>query len=139
MQPTEAAQIIDAVVKSLRAKPGQFHLNVKVKVAGAVGVGGLGGPGIVGIAQGGGVGVSASASAPSQMTVNVAQGQAEAQFGAELEQLLATLEEIKSEILKPVPSKACADGLVRRLVGTWIPETIVAVVAQLIATSISGK
>ena len=139
MQPMEAAQIIDAVVKSLRAKPGQFHLNLKVEVAGAVGVGGLGGPGIVGIAQGGGVGVSASASAPSQMTVNLAQGGAEAQFGAELEQLLATLEEIKSEILKPVPSKARADGLVKRLVGTWVPDTIVAVVAQLIATSISGK
>ena len=137
MQPMEAAQIIEAVVKSLRAKPGQFHLNVMV--AGAVGVGGLGGHGIVGIAEGGGVGVLASASAPSQMTVNIAQGRAEAQFGAELEQLLAMLEEIKSEILKPLPSKARADGLVKRLVGTWLPDTIVAVVAQLIAASISGK
>jgi len=138
MKPEEAAQVIDVIVKSLRDNPGQFNLNVEVTVAGAVGVGGPGGPGIVGISQGGGTGVSASASAPSEMTINIAQCRAEAQFGAELERLLSTLDDIKAEVLRPDASADRAQGLLKRLV-TWVPETIVAVVAQLIATSIRGK
>lgn len=137
MKPNEAAQVIDSIVASLRDNPTQFHVNVGVTVNGAVGVGGAGGHGIVGISQGGGIGFLASAAAPSQMTVNIAQQQGLSQLDAEFTARLATLEEIKAEILRSDPSKAKAEGLLKRLVGTWFPDVIVAVVAQLIATSIS--
>ena len=138
MKPKEAAQVIDAIVKSLRDNPTQFHVNVGITMAGAVGIGGMGGPGIVGIAQGGGVGFSASASAPGQVAIDIAQQQGIAQLDAEYGALLTTLEEIKAEVLKSNPSKMKANGLLKRLVGTWIPDVIVAVVAKVVATAIGN-
>ena len=138
MKPKEAAQVIDAIVKSLRENPTQFPINVGISMAGAVGIGGAGGPGIVGIAQGGGVGFSASASAPSQVAINIAQQQGLAQLDAEYNALLSTLEEIKVELLKSDPSKMKADRLLNRLVGTWIPDVVINVVAQLIAAAVGS-
>jgi len=137
MQATEAAQVIDEMIKSLRAKPGQFNINVRVVTAGAVGIGGSGGPGIVGIAQGGGVGVSASASAPSQMTVEIAQQHGQQEFSAQLGQMLATLEGIRDELLQPEPSKSGIQKFLDSLSSKWLPEVIISVVAKLIA-SIGG-
>ncbi|HAM58061.1 MAG TPA: hypothetical protein DCQ64_22670 [Candidatus Rokubacteria bacterium] len=54
MKAGEAAQIVEEMVKSLKASPGQFNIKINITTAGAVGIGGSGGAGIVGIAQGGG-------------------------------------------------------------------------------------
>ena len=138
MQATEAAQVIDEMIKSLRANPGQFNINVRVVTAGAVGIGGSGGPGIVGIAQGGGVGVSASAGAPSQMTVEIARQQGQRELSAQLGQMLTTLEEIRNELLQPKPSKSRIQNFLDSLSSKWLPEAIISVVTKLITSSIGG-
>jgi hypothetical protein len=137
MKPKEAVLVLDEMIKSLRQNPSQFNIKVEVNTAGAVGIGGSGGHGIVGIAQGGGTGFSATASTPSQMTLNIATDAADSQLRGEMDALVATLEEIKTELARPHASADKAHGLLKR-VGNWVPNVIVAVVAHLIAGSIAG-
>lgn len=137
MEPEDAVLVLDEIIGSLRENPGQFNISVVVNTAGAVGIGGPGGPGIVGIAHGGGTGVHASASAPSQVAIDIARGQVESRLDEEFGSLLQTLDEIKAEIQRPDASADRAKGLLKRI-GDWVPNVVAAVVAHLVARSIPG-
>lgn len=137
MQAHEAAQVVDEIVKSLQANPGQFNIRINVSTAGAVGIGGAGGPGIVGISQGGGVGFSATAAAPSAMTIQIARDQGQQQFGEQFDQMLRVLDAIKTEFAKPAPSKAKVTRLLDSL-DKWVPPVIAAVIGQLAASVFAG-
>ena len=137
MKLEEALRVLDEVIKSLRENPGQFNIKVEVNTAGAVGIGGSGGPGIVGISNGGGTGFSATSSSPSQVSVNIARGEAGSRFGREMDELVQTLEGIKTEMQRADASADRANGLLKRL-GSWVPNVVVAVVSELIKSAIVG-
>lgn len=137
MQAQEAADVINQMLKSLRANRGQFSIKINVSTAGAIGVGGAGGPGIVGVAQGGGVGFSATAAAPNAMTIQIAQDQGLQKFDGQFEQMLGVLDAIKAEFTKPAPSKAKVTQLLGSL-DKWVPPVIAAVLGQLAASVFGG-
>lgn len=137
MQAQEAVQIVDEIVKSLRANPAQFNVRINITTAGAVGIGGSGGAGIVGIAQGGGIGFAATAAAPSAMTIQIARDHAQQQFGEQFEKMLTVLDAIKVEFSKSAPSKAKVGRLLDSL-DKWVPPVIAAVIGQL-AASVFGS
>ncbi len=138
MEPKEAAVIIDKIIESLRRNPGQFNINVNVSTAGAIGIGGPGGSGIVGIAQGGGTGFRASASAPSAAQIKIGQQAGLQQVSSELSQMLSVLEQLKTELLSQPPSKSKIKSFLDSIKGKWLPEVVVSVVSELI-TSTLGK
>ncbi len=99
MEAREAAVVIDRIIESLRSNPAQFNINVSVTTTGAIGVGGSGGPGIVGIAHGGGTGFSATASAPTAAQVHIAQQPGFQQLSSEMSAMLETLQQLKLQTI----------------------------------------
>ena len=135
MTPAEAADVIDAMARALRANPQQFHLNISV-----VGqrITSYGGTGMVVNAVGGGPG---STTIGNQVNVGAAQvqlspvqgGQAmDQQFGA----LLQTLEGIVAELRSPKPDRSRIGRAIDSLKDTWVPGAIVSTVVALIAKAL---
>jgi len=54
MNTQEAANIVDAIISSLKENPSQFQLTVNVSMTGLSGIAHGGGIGVMGVAQGGG-------------------------------------------------------------------------------------
>jgi hypothetical protein len=135
MTPAEAAYVIEAMARALRANPQQFHINVSV-----IGqrVSSYGGTGMVVNAVGGGPG---STTIGNQVTMGGAHvelspmlgGQAmDQQFGV----LLQTLEGIVAELRSPKPDRSRIGRAIDTLKDTWVPGAIVSTVVALIAKAL---
>ena len=138
MTNIEAANIVATILESMRRNPAQFHFNVNVSTIGAMGIGGSGGPGIVGIAQGGGVGFSASATAPSQVQIQFSQGQADAAINQQWAQIEKTLEQLVAELRASTLTRAKADGFLGSLKKTWLPNVVVAALTEVVKVLLGG-
>lgn len=138
MKKEDATAIIESIIDSLRTEPDQFHFEVKVTTVGAMGIGGAGGPGIMGVSHGGGIGVSASASAPTQMQIEIARKNADAEIRAQGERILALLSELVQELRNTSPDKQRATGLMETLKTTWLPSVLINVISQLIGASLGA-
>ena len=138
MNTQEAANLIQSILDSMKANPAQFNFNVSVTTVGAMGIGGPGGAGIVGIAHGGGIGFQASASAPSSMQIRIAQQQANAEINAQASVALGALESIVQELRNQSISAAKRDGFVAQLKSTWLPNVIVTLVGEILSSVIGG-
>ena len=98
MKHEEAAQLVEAILGSLRTNPAQFHIHYNVSAVGAVGIGGPGGAGIVGIANGPGVGVYASASAPATVQMQRIERTADAEMNKQFQAIQHTLQAIIDDL-----------------------------------------
>lgn len=138
MNSSEGAQLIEAMLDSMRRNPAQFHFNVNVTPVGAMGVGGPGGHGIVGIANGPGVGVYASASSPSAIQIQVTEQSANQQLNTQFQAIQHTLEAIVQDLKAQAMSAEKRDGFVGQLKTTWLPNVLVTLVASIL-TAVIGK
>ena len=138
MNPSEGAQLIETMLESMKRNPAQFQFNVNVTTVGAMGVGGPGGHGIVGIANGPGVGVYASASAPSAMQIQIAEQSANQQLNTQFQAIQRTLEAIVQELKTQAMSAEKRDGFIGQLKTTWLPNVLVTLVASIL-TAVIGK
>ena len=138
MNTQEAALLIKAILESMQANPTQFNFNVSVRIVGAIGIGGAGGPGIVGIAQGGGIGFQASASSPTTAQIQIANQQANAEINAQASAALAALESIVQELRNQTLTSAKRDGFVAQLQNTWLPNVVVTLVAAILNSTLGG-
>jgi hypothetical protein len=138
MTNIEAANIVTTILESMRQNPAQFHFNVNVSTIGAMGIGGSGGPGIVGIAHGGGVGFSATASSPSQVQIQFAQGQANTAINQQWAQIEKTLEQLVAELRTSTLTQENADGFLGSLKKTWLPNVVVTVLTEVVRVLFGG-
>lgn len=132
MKYDEAAQLIEAILHSLRSNPGQFHIHYNVVTAGAVGIGGAGGAGIVGIANGPGIGVYASASAPSAMHMQKVETAANAEMNKQFAAIQGALHAIIEDLRAQNESSAKRDSLISQLKTSWLPNVVVTMVAAIL-------
>jgi hypothetical protein len=138
MNTQEATTLIQSILDSMKTNPTQFNFNVSVKTIGAMGIGGPGGAGIVGIANGGGIGFQASAASPSSMQIEIAQQQANAHINAQADVALNALESIVQELRNQSMSVAKRDGFIAQLKTTWLPNVVVTLVGAILSSAISG-
>jgi hypothetical protein len=138
MNTEEAAFLIRTIADSMRANPAQFSFNVSVRTVGAIGIGGQGGPGIVGIAQGGGIGFQASASSPTTTQIQIAHQQASAEINAQAAAALAALDAIVKELQSQSLTAAKRDGFIAQLKSTWLPNVVVTLVAAILGSALAG-
>ncbi|MGA8148469.1 MAG: hypothetical protein WB870_12995 [Gallionellaceae bacterium] len=132
MTNIEAANIAATILESMRRNPAQFNFNVNVSPVGAMGIGGSGGPGIVGIARGGGVGFSATAVSPSPAEIKFTQGQADAAINQQWAQIERTLEQLITELRRSTLTQEKADGFLASLKKTWLPNVVVATLIEIV-------
>ncbi len=132
MNNNEAAFLVETMLKSMRENPAQFNFSVNVTTVGAMGIGGPGGAGIVGIANGPGVGVYASASAPSQMTIQIAEQRANQELNAQFAKIQSFLEAIISDLKNNTMSREKSETFVGKLKSTWLPNVVVTAIAAIL-------
>jgi hypothetical protein len=139
MENTEAVQIITTILNSMRDNPAQFQFSVNVTTAGAMGVGGQGGHGIVATANApGSVGFSATASAPPQMTIQIAEQQANQELNSQFSQIEQALQSIISELQANTITQEKKDSFLGQLKNTWMPNVIVSVISFVLSTVLGG-
>ena len=132
MNNNEAAFLVEVILKSMMENPAQFHFSVNVTTVGAMGIGGPGGAGIVGIANGPGVGVYASASAPSQMQIKIVEERANQELNAQFAQIQTILESIIAELKSNTLSREKSESFVGKLKSTWFPNALVTAIAAIL-------
>ncbi|ALQ50509.1 hypothetical protein [Nitrosomonas ureae] len=134
MNNNEAAFLIQTMLKSMRENPAQFNFTVNVTTVGAMGIGGPGGAGIVGIANGSGVGVyaSASASAPSQMQIQISEQRANQELNAQFTKIQSILESIITELENTTISREKSETFIGKLKSTWLPNVVIATIAAIL-------
>jgi hypothetical protein len=138
MTNIEAANIVATILESMRRNPAQFHFNVNVSTIGAMGIGGSGGPGIVGIAQGGGVGFSATAASHSQVQIQFAQGQADATINQQWAQIEKTREQLVAELRTSTLTRENADSFLGSLKKTWLPNVVITALSEVVKLFLGG-
>ncbi|WP_346814889.1 hypothetical protein [Aeromonas hydrophila] len=136
MKTSEAEALIRVVLDSIRSNPHQFNFNVTVKPVGAMGIGGAGGPGIVGIANGGGIGFQVSSS-PSQVQIQIAHEQAEQAISKQADIVFQTLESILQELRSQTMSAEKSVSFIAQLKSTWIPNVLISLIGTILQASIS--
>ena len=132
MTPTEAADVIEAMAKALRANPQQFQINISVIGQRVTSYGGIG---MQVTAVGGGPG---STTIGNQVTMGGAQVELSAQQGGhamdqQFGALLQTLQEITTQLRAPAPDRGRIQRAIDSLKGTWVPGAITSTVVALIA------
>jgi len=137
MNTQEAAQVIEAMVRSLQENPAQFHFTVQVTSIGAQGTAYGGGVGMVGIGRDGGTGISASASG-GNVKARVVREKANEAAGQQIQELLNHLSAVALELRSPSPDKSKLQKMAEAMKGKLIPDLIVSVVANLISASVGS-
>ena len=139
MKNTDAAQLIETILNSMRNNPAQFQFSVNVTTVGAMGVGGPGGHGIVGIANGpGSIGFSASASAPSQMTLQIAEQRTNQELNAQFAQIDQALQEILAGLKTNSITPEKKETILDRLKKTWMPKVLVSVISVILEKAVEA-
>ncbi|HSR12931.1 MAG TPA: hypothetical protein VLS90_15915 [Thermodesulfobacteriota bacterium] len=124
-----AAKIIDDIVASLRTKPNQFQLDVKVNISESPAT-----------ADGGGIVAErvppferCSVYSSATINIQIAQKNAEVAFSQEMTALQKTLTELAEEIRSKSPNEAKVRRIHNSMNGTWVPGVITSVVGDVIS------
>lgn len=132
MEVNEAAQLIEAIAKSIEQNPGQFHFTVNVTGTRATAIGG--GTGLSVQVTGGGPGSQTTGfqSSISGGNIEIAQKAADAETSKQMSALVETLNNLVSELRQPAPNKTRIGSIVASLKQTWVPNVIASLVANII-------
>ena len=138
MEVNEATQLIEAIAKSIEQNPGQFHFTVNVTGTRGTAIGG--GTGISVHTTGGGPG---SQTTGFQSTINgtdieIAQRAADATISKQMSELVETLNNLASELRRPMPNKTSISSMLASLKQTWVPNVIASLVANIITRVVLG-
>lgn len=135
MQNHEAAELIEAIAKSLRTDPAQFHISVRVVGQQVTSYGGTG----MSISVTGGAAGSRTVGNQVSMdgaSVQIAHGQANVAVQEQIAALCAQLEQISAELRKPNPDRSALQAAYDALKGTWVPGVIIGVLGNLLSKAL---
>lgn len=136
MQVTEAADIIDEIILSLKRDPDQFKLSFSVieqQLAASNGEGGinmtLSGDGVDSSVAGNGVNLA-------NVTIELVREKGAQVFEEQFSFLLQDLREIADQLRSPSPDKLLIQEILASFRGSWIPGVIIGVVANAASKAI---
>lgn len=138
MEVNEATQLIEAIAKSIKQNPGQFHFTVNVTGTRATSIGG--GTGLSVRVTGGGPGSQTTGfqSSISGANIEIAQRAADAAVSKQMSELVETLNNLASELRRPIPNKTSISSMLASLKQTWVPNVIASLVANIITRVVLG-
>ena len=133
MEINEAAQLIEAITKSIEQNPDQFHFIVNITGTKVTSMGG--GTGLSVQVTGGGPGSQTTGfqSTISGTNIEIAQKATDAAISKQMSALVDTLKNLVSEMRQPVPNETRIDSIVTSLKQTWVPNVIGSLIANIIA------
>jgi len=136
MKIHEAADLIEAIAKSITENPSQFHFEINVIGTQGTAIGG--GTGIFVQTSGGGPGSQTTGfqSSMNGANIEIAQKLADAAIGQEMSKLVDTLKNVVSELRSANPDKTRISAIVDSLKQSWIPNVITSVVASIISATV---
>lgn len=122
MEPHEAANLIQAISRSLRVHPSQFKIDISMTGFNASNTGGTGY-----VAQNsGGIGFNSSM---NDANIQIANNQSHAVLSSELQKYLMKLDEIEAQLRQEQPCTANLQSLAKALYADkWIPNVITAAI-----------
>jgi hypothetical protein len=132
MEINEAAQLVEAIAKSIEQNPGQFHFTVNVTGTRATSIGG--GTGLSVQVTGGGPGSQTTGfqSSISGANIEMAQKAADAAISKQMSTLVETLNNLVAELRRPTLSKTRISSMLASLKQTWVPNVIASLVANIV-------
>ncbi len=133
MKASDAAEIIDAMARSIRENPSQFHFEINVIGTQATAIGG--GTGLSVQARGGGPGSTTIGyqSTISGANIEIGQKAANAAIRQEMSALVQTLNNLASELRLASPDKKRINVILDSLKQSWIPNVIASVIGGIVA------
>lgn len=130
MTPAEAADVLDAIIGSIRASPGQFNVVINVSGAKTESFRGTG----VSIFSLDGPRNAQTATAqirPSLSTTEIGYRQGMQAFDDQIASFLGDLAKISGELRKSCPDRAAIESRIAALRGSWAPDLIADVTGKL--------
>lgn len=135
MNKSEASQIINAMISSIKESPDQFKISVKVAGQSIVSHGGIG---QVVTATGGGAGSTTIGQkiSVSSGDVTIANEKAFRALDEQFQALIGALEEIKTALSEESPDKSLITQIYQSLKNTWVPGLIISVLGNALSLSV---
>jgi hypothetical protein len=132
MEAYEAAELIEAIARSVRENPGQFHFDITVTGTKATAIGGGTGLSVQAVGSEAGSTTIGFQSSVGPANIEIAQRTANAAIQQEMSALVQTLNNLVSELRSKNPDKKRIDTILASLKQSWIPNVIASVVANII-------
>lgn len=135
MHTSDAADLIDTIIASIKNDPAQFHLEINVIGQQVTSYGGTG------------MNVSVTGGGPGSFTVgnqvsmsgakvDIASKQGIHGFEQQRNQLLQALGEISRQLRSTTPDKSIIECILSSLKNTWVPGVIIGVVGNAVSKAI---
>lgn len=138
MEIYEAAELVEAIAKSIAENPSQFHFEINVTGARVTAFGSGTGLSVQAIGGGPGSKTVGFQSSISGANVEVAQKAANAAISQEMSALVKALNKLASELRSTTPSKKRINAILDTLKQSWVPNVISSVVASIITRTTLG-
>lgn len=132
MEIHEAAEIIEAIARSVKENPSQFHFELNITGTRATAIGGGTGLSVQAIGGGPGsktIGFQSTISSPD---IEIAQKTANTATQKEMLALAEALNNLASELRLTTPNKKRITEILDSLKQSWVPNTITSIVANII-------
>lgn len=138
MEINEAAQLIEAIARSIEQNPSQFHFTVNITGTKVTSTGS--GVGLSVQATGGGPGSQTIGfqSSVSGADIEIVQKAADAEISQQMSALVENLDNLVSELRSPIPNKNRIDSILNFLKQTWVPNVITSIVANIVTRMALG-
>jgi len=133
MEIGEAAQLIEAIARSIERNPSQFHFMVNIAGTKVTNIGGGTGLSVQAIGGGDGSQTIGFQSNMSGANIEIAQKAADAAISQEMSALVKNLDNLVSELRSSAPNKSRINSILDLLKQTWVPNVITSIVANIIA------
>jgi hypothetical protein len=137
MTRTEAADLIETIIASLKDNPNQFTLSIKVVGQQITASGG--GTGLQVTAVGGGPGSTTIGNQVSMAGAQIQitpQQHAHAAFDQQARALVETLQTIATQLRAPTPDQSVIQRAMGSLKNTWVPGVIIGVVGNVVSKAL---
>jgi len=132
MEIHEAAEIIEAIARSVKENPNQFHFELNITGTRATAIGGGTGLSVQAIGGGPGsktIGFQSTISSPD---IEIAQKTANTATQREMLALAEALNNLASELRLTTPNKKRITEILDSLKQSWVPNMITSIVANII-------
>ena len=140
MKASEAAEVIDAISRSMRENPTQFHFTVNVAGPSTPVYGGGIGASVPRVGGGIGTAVTGPNVLLSSADITIAQGRGTRAFVQKLEELASALADLAQQLRSPQPDRPRIERLVASMTGTWVPGVVTSVVGKVVSMAMgSGR
>ena len=133
MEITEAADIIEALTRSIKEYPSQFHFEISITGTQITSYGGGTGLSVQAIGGESGSQTIGFQSTVGGQNIEISQKAANSAIQQAMSKIVEILENLVSELRSTTPNKGRVNNILDSLKQSWIPNMITSIAASIIA------